>query len=126
MNEVQKKNDIRPLTGVHASIRFFHYLFRLIKFIWPIFSILLIIIILLGLVTGIREGWSIGDSLYYAFITAFTIGYGDITPKYPLTKILAVAIGLVGFLFTGVLVAITVEALRYTIAGKTPIDKDKE
>jgi hypothetical protein len=126
MNEDHKTHHIRPLTGVHASIRFFHYLFRIIKFIWPIFSSLLIIIILLGLVTGIREGWSIGDSLYYAFITAFTIGYGDITPKYPLTKILAVAIGLVGFLFSGVLVAITVEALRYTIWGKTPLDKDKE
>jgi hypothetical protein len=126
MNEDHKTHHLRPLTGVHASIRFFHYLFRIIKFIWPIFSSLLIIIILLGLVTGIREGWSIGDSLYYAFITAFTIGYGDITPKYPLTKILAVAIGLVGFLFSGVLVAITVEALRYTIWGKTPLDKDKE
>jgi hypothetical protein len=126
MNEDHKTHHIRPLTGVHASIRFFHYLFRIIKFIWPIFSSLLIIIILLGLVTGIREGWSIGDSLYYAFITAFTIGYGDITPKYPLTKILAVAIGLVGFLFSGVLVAITVEALRYTIWGKTPLEKDKE
>ena len=126
MNEDHKTHHIRPLTGVHASIRFFHYLFRIIKFIWPIFSSLLIIIILLGLVTGIREGWSIGDSVYYAFITAFTIGYGDITPKYPLTKILAVAIGLVGFLFSGVLVAITVEALRYTIWGKTPLEKDKE
>jgi len=107
-------------------MKFFHYMFRIIKFIRPIILSLLIMIMLLGILTGIREGWSFGDSLYYAFITAFTIGYGDFSPKYPLTKILAVVIGLLGFLFTGVLVAITVEALRYTIAGKTPLDKDKE
>ena len=121
---VDPNNNIPiPLSGMRASVSFFRYVFRLIKFIWPIFSSLLILIMLLGIVIGIREGWTIGNSLYFAFITAFTIGYGDITPHYPLTKILAVVIGLVGFLFTGILVAITVEALRYTIWGKSPLDK---
>jgi hypothetical protein len=126
MNEVPKTNDIRPLSGVRHSVSFFRYVFRIIKFIWPIFSSLLILIMLLGIVIGIREGWTIGNSLYFAFITGFTIGYGDITPQYPLTKILAVAIGLVGFLFTGILVAIAVQALQFTIRGETPLDKDKE
>jgi len=119
-------NTSRPLAGIRASIKFFRYVFRIIKFIWPIFSSLLILIMLLGIVIGIREGWTIGNSLYFAFITGFTIGYGDITPQYPLTKILAVAIGLVGFLFTGILVAIAVQALQFTIRGETPLDKDKE
>jgi hypothetical protein len=126
MSEDHKKHHIGPLTGIRASTKFFHYVFIMIKFIWPIFWSLVILIMLLGLMTGMREGWSIGNSLYYSFITAFTIGYGDFSPKYPLTKILAVAIGLVGFLFTGVLVAIAVEALRYTITGKSPLDKLKE
>ena len=123
MNEDSKNNIPIPLSGMRASFKFFQYIFRLIKFIWPIFSSLLMLIMLLGIVIGIREGWTIGNALYFAFITAFTIGYGDITPHYPLTKILAVVIGLVGFLFTGILVAITVEALRYTIWGKSPLDK---
>ncbi len=126
MSEDHKTHHIRPLSGMRASIRFFHYVFRIIKFIWPIFSSLLILIMLLGLVTGLREGWTIGDSLYFSFITGFTIGYGDITPHYPLTKILAVILAAVGFLFTGILVAIAVEALRYTITGKSPLDKYKE
>ena len=126
MSEDPKKNDINPLSGTRASIRFFRYVFRFIKVIWPIFSSLLMLIILLGIAIGIREGWTVGNSLYFAFITAFTIGYGDITPHYPLTKILAVAIGLVGFLFTGILVAVAVESLRYTITGKSPFDKFKE
>jgi hypothetical protein len=125
MSEEHKTHNIRPLSGVRASIRFFHYVFRLIKFIWPILSSLFILIMLLGMVTGIREGWTIGNSFYYAFITAFTTGYGDLAPKYPLTKLLAVVIGLVGFLFTGILVAIAVEALRCTITGKTQLDTKK-
>jgi voltage-gated potassium channel len=54
---------------------------------------LIIVIAVLGLISGVREGWSIGDSFYYAFITAFTIGYGDLSPTYSLTKIIAVLIG---------------------------------
>ena len=98
----------------------------MIKFIWPIFSSLLVLIMALGLIIGVREGWTVGDSLYFSFITGFTIGYGDITPHYPLTKILAVILAAVGFLFTGILVGIAVEALRYTVTGKTPLDKFKE
>ena len=95
----------------------------LIDFIWPVFLMLILVIALLGLLTGIREGWNIGDSFYYAFITAFTIGYGDFSPSYPLTKIIAIVIGLFGFLFTGVLVAIAVESVRYTIQGKIPLKR---
>jgi hypothetical protein len=126
MNEEPKNNSLSPLSGIRSSIRFFSHVLSLIKFIWPVFSMLIILIMLLGLITGIKEGWTIGDSFYYAFITAFTIGYGDLAPKYPLTKTLAVVIGLVGFLFTGILVAIAVESIRYTITGKTPLNADEE
>jgi hypothetical protein len=98
----------------------------MIKFIWPIFLSILILMMLLGIIIGMREGWTLGDSLYFAFITGFTIGYGDITPHYPLTRMLAVILSGVGFLFTGILVAIAVEALRATITGKSPLDKFKE
>jgi hypothetical protein len=126
MSEDHKTHYVRPVSGMRASACFFHYVFRIIKFIWPIFSSLLILIMLLGIVIGLREGWTIGDSLYFAFITGFTIGYGDITPHYPLTRILAIILSAVGFLFTGILVAIAVEAMRYTITGKSPLDKYKE
>jgi hypothetical protein len=126
MSADHKTHPPRQLSGMRASITFFHYVFRIIKFIWPIFSSLLMLIMALGLVIGMREGWTIGDSLYFSFITGFTIGYGDITPHYPLTKILAVILAAVGFLFTGILVGIAVEALRYTVTGKSPLDKLKE
>jgi hypothetical protein len=126
MNEKHKTNNLRRLSGFRSSIIFFKHVVGLIKFIWPVFSMLIALIMLLGLITGIREGWAIGDSFYYAFITAFTIGYGDLAPKYPLTKILSVVIGLFGFLLTGVLVAIAVESVRFTIQGKTPFKRVKK
>ncbi len=123
MNEKLKTNNPRRLSGFRASVVFFRHVFGLIDFIWPVFLMLIFVIALLGLLTGIREGWNIGDSFYYAFITAFTIGYGDFSPSYPLTKIIAIVIGLFGFLFTGVLVAIAVESVRYTIQGKIPLKR---
>ena len=83
MNEDSKNNIPIPLSGMRASISFFHYVFRIIKFIWPIFSSLLILIMLLGIIIGIREGWTIGNLCILLLSHAFTIGYGDITPHYP-------------------------------------------
>jgi hypothetical protein len=119
-------SHLKRLSGIRSSIVFFRHIISIVRFFWPVVSMLLAIIMLLGLITGIREGWSLGDSFYYAFITAFTIGYGDLAPTYPLTKILAVAIGLFGFLFTGVLVAIAVESVRLTAGGQAASKADKK
>jgi hypothetical protein len=119
-------SQLKRLSGIRSSILFFRHIISIVRFFWPVVSMLLAIIMLLGLTTGIREGWSLGDSFYYAFITAFTIGYGDLAPTYPLTKILAVAIGLFGFLFTGVLVAIAVESVRLTAGGQAASKADKK
>jgi hypothetical protein len=126
MTEEHKPQHLRPVTGIRASLTFLHYVYRSIKFVGPIFWSLLMLMVIIGQVIGLREGWTIGDSFYFTFITGFTIGYGDITPKYPLTKVLAIFLAGVGFLFTGILVAIAVESLRYTITGKSPLDKLKE
>jgi hypothetical protein len=121
-----KTSHLKRLSGIRSSILFFRHIISIVRYFWPVVSMLLAIIMLLGLTTGIREGWSLGDSFYYAFITAFTIGYGDLAPTYPLTKILAVAIGLFGFLFTGVLVAIAVESVRLTAGGQAASKADKK
>ncbi len=86
-------------------------LFRGLGVVWPILSVLLILIAGLGVVVGLREGWSIGESLYFAFVTGLTIGYGDFAPKVMLTRVLAVVIGLCGVLLTTLLAAVAVKAL---------------
>ena len=37
--------------------------------------------IALGLLIGFVEGWSVGDAVYFTFVTGLTIGYGDIVPR---------------------------------------------
>jgi voltage-gated potassium channel len=64
---------------------------------------------------SIVEGVSIGNSMYLSFITAFTIGYGDITPVTIIGRVLSVIIGLIGIIFTGLVVAIATRALVSTI-----------
>jgi hypothetical protein len=77
----------------------------------PILSALLGLIVALGLVVGFIEGWSIQDSLYFAFVSGLTIGYGDLAPKTLVTRTLAVFIGICGVLFTALVAAIAVKAL---------------
>jgi hypothetical protein len=91
---------------------FFSELWNGLKLVWPIVSGLLGIMVLLGLVIAWREGWHIGDGLYFAFVSGLTIGYGDLVPKHPLSRTLAIGIGFTGILLTGLVAAIAVRALE--------------
>ena len=86
-------------------------LFTGLRVVWPILSVLLGLMIALGLVIGLREGWSIQESIYFAFVSGLTIGYGDLVPKHLLTRALAIGIGVCGVLVTALLAAIAVKAL---------------
>ena len=90
-----------------------------LRVVWPILSGLLGVIISLGVVVGLREGWSVHESIYFAFISGLTIGYGDLAPKSLMGRALAIAIGMCGVLLTGLVAAIAVRAL-----GAAP-DDDK-
>jgi ion channel len=92
-----------------------------LRVVWPILSVLLGLIVGLGLLVGLLEGWSIQDSVYFAFVSGLTIGYGDLAPKILLTRVLAVAIGICGVLVTAILAAVAVKAL--TAATE---DREKE
>ena len=85
-------------------------LVRGLRVVWPILSVLVGLMIALGLVVGVREGWSIQESIYFAFVSGLTIGYGDLAPKTLMGRTLAVLIGLCGVLFTALLAAVAVKA----------------
>ena len=82
-----------------------------LRVVWPILSVLLGLIIALGLVVGLIEGWSVHESIYFAFVSGLTIGYGDLAPKSFLTRVLAILIGVCGVLLTALVAAIAVKAL---------------
>lgn len=92
------------------TLKFLGVLLDLIGDGWPLLAGLAAIISALALLVGQREGWSIGDSLYFGFITALTVGYGDMRPTRGISKFLAVVIALFGLVTTGIVVATAVEA----------------
>jgi hypothetical protein len=86
-----------------------------LRVVWPILSALLGLIVGLGLLVGLLEGWSVQESIYFAFVSGLTIGYGDLAPTSLGTRALAIAIGVCGVLLTALVAAIAVKAL--TAAG---------
>jgi len=82
-----------------------------LRVVWPILSALLGLIVALGVVVGVLEGWSLQESVYFSFVTGLTIGYGDLAPKLLLTRALAIVIGVCGVLITALVAAIAVKAL---------------
>jgi voltage-gated potassium channel len=97
------------------TFTFTELFFKTLYFGAPILLSLITVIILLALIVGHKEGWSTFDSIYWAFITGFTVGYGDIRPLTRLSKILAILIAWTGIMFTGVIVAATVTATSSAI-----------
>ena len=65
-----------------------------------------------GLLIGHIEGWCIVDALYFTFVTGLTIGYGDLTPRHVVSRLLAVVIGLAGIILVGLIAALSVQALQ--------------
>jgi hypothetical protein len=92
--------------------RFFVALGHAIRLAWPILSMILAIQIALGVLISFVEGWSVGDAVYFTFVTGLTIGFGDIVPRQALGRVLAVGIGAFGLFLTGLIAGITVYALR--------------
>ena len=66
-------------------------------YVAPVLIFLAILIFVIGLVVGKQEGWSVEDAAYYAFITATTVGYGDLSPQTPLGKALASFLMITGY-----------------------------
>jgi voltage-gated potassium channel len=83
----------------------------------PLLLSLAIVITALGQVVGEMEGWSPFDSFYWSFITATTVGYGDVRPQKRRPRILSILIALVGLTFTGILIAVAVHAATIALAA---------
>jgi len=99
---------------VAFTLEFLWNLFLLSQHVLPLFAGLATIIAALSIWAGRGEGWSVADSLYFGFITALTVGYGDLRPTSGRNKCFAVIIALFGLITSGILVAIAVEAVSMT------------
>ena len=73
-----------------------------------------------GLLVTWLERWSLGDGLYFTFITGLTIGYGDLVPRHPLARFLSILIGLSGTMLTGLFAAIAASELQTAVSSARP------
>src|SRR5262249_62414644 len=105
-------HDMNRLAPKTLRRRFLIALGHAIHLTWPVLSVILAIQLALGLLAGFVEGWSLGDAIYFTFITGLTIGYGDLVPRQTLTRALAIGIGFFGLFATGLVAAIAVHAMR--------------
>ena len=92
--------------------RFLSHFFLMSWHLRTVYLVLLTLILVGALAISRFEGLPIGASIYFSFITGFTVGYGDIVPHTAAGRFVAVSLGFVGILFTGVVVAVTVRAVR--------------
>ena len=87
---------------------------------WPLMLMLSAIVLLLGLAVGRLENWPWFDAIYWGFITATTVGYGDIRPLRRPSRLLAILIAFTGVTFTGIFVALAINAATLAFHGKEP------
>ena len=97
---------------------FASFIVHFLRATWHVKSVILALITLVvagaGAIT-LFEKLPFADALYFAFVTGLTIGYGDIAPQTHVGRLVALLIGLVGILFTGLMVAALVFAVRESI-----------
>jgi voltage-gated potassium channel len=73
-------------------------------------------------VSGDRITWDLnyGRLNYFAFVSLTTLGYGDITPVVPLTRLACLALSVVGPLYIAVVLGVLISRLNVTPPSLPP------
>ena len=95
-----------------TSIKLFAWSLYLVG---PILLLLTFFIVILGQIVTKIEKWEVFDGLYWSFITATTVGYGDIRPLKKIAKTLAVFIAFLGILLTGTILAVALKTVSIAL-----------
>jgi voltage-gated potassium channel len=112
------KDDLHVQLSPHDAV------VEVAKVFWHLRSILAIMVVLffalsiamyygggaVNMATHIHS--SFGETLYFCAVTALTIGYGDVVPTTTSGRIIAVLLGLLGVLMTGVTTGSTVYGIQ--------------
>jgi voltage-gated potassium channel len=70
-----------------------------------------LVIVVAGVLVSRFDKIPVGDAIYFAFITAFTVGFGDVAPKSHGARVVAVVLSFLGLILLGILVAVAVHSL---------------
>ena len=96
-----------------------HFIFEFFSLLWAAKNLLFFCLIVIsgGAVVfhfdGLKNStgsWE--DSVYAAFTTSLTIGYGDLIPAGRYGRITAIRLGIVGMILVGIVVGASIKALE--------------
>lgn len=98
----------------HFTRTFLVFFGRILVMTTPIWGMTFLAVVGLSWIFAEAERIGFGDALYFACITALTIGYGDIVPVTAVGKTMSVLMGILGVITTGIIVAGALQAMRIT------------
>jgi voltage-gated potassium channel len=99
------------------SIYFVQIFFSVLYLALPLLLSMSLLVAILGVIAAYLEGWTVFVGIYWAFITATTVGYGDVRAKRKTARSISVMIAFIGVVFTGITVAIAVESATRAYAN---------
>jgi len=80
--------------------------------------IVAVVIVVAAVVIARSDRVPLEEAMYLAFITAFTVGFGDITPRSRGARIVCVILAFLGLILVGILVAVAVHALDIVLRSR--------
>ena len=98
--QIASPDHLRGSTRRAIQRQFLHALGHYLHVVWPVLFGILAWQLGLGILIAWIERWSLGDGVYFTFVTGLTIGYGDLVPHQ------------LGTVLTGLIAAIAVRALQ--------------
>jgi len=109
------------------SIDFMKAFFILLRKFFPIWGGIAILISIMGiLIAQLEEELSVGEALYFAWVTGTTVGYGDLAPTTGSTRVLAIIVAIMGITLTGIIVAMAIEAAKIVVENNTSIQEFRQ
>ncbi len=97
------------------AFTFIELFFWSLYLVLPLLFFLTFMIVLLGQIVCRIEKWGTFDGLYWSFITATTVGYGDFHPLGKCSKALSVVVALLGLILTGIIIAVALNASSFAL-----------
>ena len=92
--------------------RLFDHFIRVVWYLRSLYTVLIGLILMGGVAVAAIEKISMGEALYFAFVTGLTVGYGDVVPHTGAGRFISVILGLVGIIFTGLVVGGATHAVQ--------------
>ncbi len=108
------------------TLKFLDIFFKGLYLAGPLLLFFVCVIVVLGQIVGKIEKWRKFDAFYWSFVTATTVGYGDLRPEGKGAKCLSIIIAFTGLIFTGIIIAIALESVSLTFSMSSEFDSVRE